>query len=87
MNNSIKISKIYTFLLSAIAFTIPMPMLANNISIICLLVFWVFLAFKKQLMVSDFKHLFILSIPFTILLIGVVNTTNYNQFDENQSSA
>lgn len=70
---------IYTFLLALIAFTIPMPMLTNNIAFGLLILFWLYLLFTKKLKWPNPKHFLILTIPYVILLIGAFSTTNISQ--------
>lgn len=79
--NHLKNTNIYILLLSLVAFTIPMPMLANNIAIILLIIFWLVLCFKRQIKSPNIKDILILTIPFTLLIIGAVYTSNMHQLN------
>ncbi len=70
---------IYLWLLSSVAFTIPLPMLFNNISIILLLSFWLFLCFRKQTNKPNLKTVLVLTIPYLLLVIGAFYSKNLHQ--------
>lgn len=74
-----KNTNIYIILLSLIAFTIPLPMLANNIAIILLIVYWLTCCFKKKIYPLNLKSVFILTIPYLLLIIGATYTLNNEQ--------
>lgn len=70
---------LYVFLLALVAFTIPLPMLLNNIAIILLLAFWLVSLVRKKVVKPNIKAVLLLSLPFIILLIGSINTSNHDQ--------
>ena len=76
---SVKLDDLYLFLLAFTAFSIPLPMLLNNISIIFLVCFWLFLVLKRKIKKPDFVKLLIFTIPFIIVLFGAFNSTNFKQ--------
>lgn len=76
---TINLDHVYTFLLCAVAFTIPLPMLANNIAIILLIIFWFFTIFKKQVKAPPFKPLLLLLIPYVIFVLGAFYSLNHKQ--------
>jgi O-antigen ligase len=77
--DSIKNEDIYIALLASVAFTIPFPMLLNNIAMILLLLFWLLLCLKKEIAKFEIKSFLLLSIPYGILILGSLNSSNFNQ--------
>lgn len=69
----------YIFCLGLVALTIPLPMLLNNVAVILLVVFWFFLALKKQLKAPSIKPLLLMQIPYFILVVGAFYSTNHEQ--------
>lgn len=79
--NYLKNTNIYILLLSLIAFTIPMPMLVNNIAIISLILYWLLSCFRRQIKLPRLKDILVLTIPFTLLIIGSFYTSNMHQLN------
>ncbi len=70
---------IYFWLLSLVAFTIPLPMLFNNIVVIVLLSFWLFLIFKRETKISEFRAIIMLIVPYLLVVIGAFYSQNSHQ--------
>ena len=74
-----KSNNLYIALLSLVGFTIPLPMLLNNIAIILFVGFWLVLGLTKKLIKPSIKSVLFLSLPFILLVLGSFNTFNYDQ--------
>lgn len=74
-----KSEDLYILLIAFVAFTIPLPMLLNNFAFFLLLGFWLVLLFQKKLVMPHVKSLLLLTVPFIILLIGGINSSNLEQ--------
>lgn len=76
---AIHYDKFYLMFLAIVAFTIPLPMLLNNLSIISLCLFWLWLCYKKEVVKPNMKSFILLTIPYIILIIGSVYSSNIQQ--------
>lgn len=72
--------KLYILLLSLVAFTVPLPMLLNNMAIIFITLYWLFLLVNKELVRPNIKTFLIITLPYSILLFGGLNSSNLEQF-------